>query len=1645
MIRALILDDDPLFTRLLADRLACESDVPIQAVVAQTLEAAKQLVQGDSRTFDVFLIDERLGAGEDGISAMEDLMRLQPDAEAIVFTGFDDLEVGYRALQAGALCYLLKTDGLIPELIWRLRWLHGLRALDKATRQADRAESRKEAADVIVQSSLQMGFERARLWWVDGLEDASAHDGAMQTLVGLAADGAYAPVEMPKARIPLDQSPYARHALASPAEFTRFHGEELGPSYLTRQKLAEGYRPPPLGDWLVAPLRAEGRSIGLLVLDNVTQAREITPEQLRLLRKFCRDASTVLARAWRYERRRRLNEIGARIMTQAAHSDLDKVLKRLREELRRFTNAHNFIAALVEEEGNRRYLHYRVRYEDGRWQPPVWRFLSKPGLLAHVIQRNEPVFAPDAERYRVEHGLQTFGKPARSWMGAPLRVKGQAVGVIALENNQKAHAFTWTEFEQFVEVVEHVQGAIWVARLEEQQAQNSRRLRLLQRASEEMMKLVDERDEAALWLAALTVATADYGLQFNRAALFLARDGGAKVIGRAGVGHFNPAEAHAAWEADRDNHMDFDQALERLRQGRLELTPLHRYVCDWEIALPPQRGDAFQDVLREGKPMCISAGEVAQRLPELFVTHFGAHDCAVVPLRAGSRVIGLVVVDNAHDGKPIPKLALDYLESLLAQAALIYEDHRQRKAHERLNALTCDILSHADRPSLRDTLTEICQVALAVAGMDCASIVPVTEDGAQVTYDVERAGHAGWRKVSDPIRKPRPDGLTAKSLREGMLVVPDVGKYEASDIGKLVSEHPVLYEEGVRALICAPVRAMETGETLGALRLYWRSPQVFGNPERTQAEMFARLAAVAIQNWRAAQQTRAAAEAAEAEAKARGRELVIHQRVMAAALQPGARQEDVVRALLDAARDVLNLSQLVVEVNLRDWERPDDPADSEPRAIRREYFLDASGALQCDRESEPLRGIIGCALYSGQTQLAADVTAPEWRASFYDVHNRGTRSQVVAPILRIDQHGSAEAIGTINAEAPFPDAFGEAHARALERLAGVAAPALDNARCLAGRRRVLEMAHEIAASINLDKTLGEIRRVVREVAPDLSLLTLWHVRMDNKEMKLGTHFGVRDLDALHRERAAEGGIIQRVLEDKRPTFAPQAEVHSPSSNFVAREDIRSFAALLLRAEDQNVGVMLLGYRHPHIFALEEQFLFEVLAGLAASSIRDALLLEFAERQRDQRDLAQRAAELAATTSSVHVLEQRPDPSHQRAAELAATTSSKDEALRRIMQLIKDHYPYAHVAIYTYERAEHVLKVTPASPDFYPFEDVSETGTLQIDDGSIAGHVARLALQTRDFQSYNCKDACSDPYFLPGTEGMNSELCVSLMSVERDLLGVLILESSRPAAFDEDDEEQVRGIARQISLVMERAELVNRLVYQTSLAMATGGFVDLAHVARTELLKIRRRALRLSRKEPSLSDDGRRWAREIDESAERLRLAFHEAQLGNEAQGSDHEPPIKPVPCDTLIREVVEEACQQRLSRNIKLEFNLNCGDMLVEVNCKALRWALDHLVGNALDAMRAAGRLTVRTRLRASQWAEVRIEDDGPGIDPALRPLLFQQAIPDRPGRGTGLLRVRQYVEAMGGTVRLVESEPGRGAVFAITLRVARGSEGGAQ
>lgn len=97
-----------------------------------------------------------------------------------------------------------------------------------------------------------------------------------------------------------------------------------------------------------------------------------------------------------------------------------------------------------------------------------------------------------------------------------------------------------------------------------------------------------------------------------------------------------------------------------------------------------------------------------------------------------------------------------------------------------------------------------------------------------------------------------------------------------------------------------------------------------------------------------------------------------------------------------------------------------------------------------------------------------------------------------------------------------------------------------------------------------------------------------------------------------------------------------------------------------------------------------------------------------------------------------------------------------------------------------------------------------------------------------------------------------------------------------------------------------------------------------------------------------------------------------------------------------------------------------------------------HLIQNAIDAAGARGHVRVRLR-RSGETAVLEVEDDGPGMAPALlRDRLlhpFQSSKPD--GFGLGLFECREVARELGGELA-VESEPGRGTAARLRLPLAK-------
>ncbi|MEI9895978.1 MAG: response regulator transcription factor [Chthoniobacter sp.] len=104
-IRLLVVDDHHVVRSGLAASLGLEDDLTVVAEAGHAEEAVAKYRQHQP---DVVLMDLRL-PGPNGTAATADLRREWPEARVLMFTTFDGEEDIYRAMQAGARGYLLKS------------------------------------------------------------------------------------------------------------------------------------------------------------------------------------------------------------------------------------------------------------------------------------------------------------------------------------------------------------------------------------------------------------------------------------------------------------------------------------------------------------------------------------------------------------------------------------------------------------------------------------------------------------------------------------------------------------------------------------------------------------------------------------------------------------------------------------------------------------------------------------------------------------------------------------------------------------------------------------------------------------------------------------------------------------------------------------------------------------------------------------------------------------------------------------------------------------------------------------------------------------------------------------------------------------------------------------------------------------------------------------------------------------------------------------------------------------------------------------------------------------------------------------------------------------------------------------------------
>jgi signal transduction histidine kinase len=154
---------------------------------------------------------------------------------------------------------------------------------------------------------------------------------------------------------------------------------------------------------------------------------------------------------------------------------------------------------------------------------------------------------------------------------------------------------------------------------------------------------------------------------------------------------------------------------------------------------------------------------------------------------------------------------------------------------------------------------------------------------------------------------------------------------------------------------------------------------------------------------------------------------------------------------------------------------------------------------------------------------------------------------------------------------------------------------------------------------------------------------------------------------------------------------------------------------------------------------------------------------------------------------------------------------------------------------------------------------------------------------------------------------------------------------------------------------------------------------------------------------------------------------------------DSSRALVPRPEPVQLASLVEEALSLNVSAEarhrieVRREVPPDLGPASIDPSL--VRHVLGNFISNAIDAMPAAGQLTVRAR-RAGDQLALSVTDTGCGIAPETRKHIFEPFYTTKePGKGTGLgLAIsREIAGALRGRIE-VESAPGAGATFTLLI-----------
>jgi GAF domain-containing protein/CheY-like chemotaxis protein len=367
----------------------------------------------------------------------------------------------------------------------------------------------------------------------------------------------------------------------------------------------------PSASSVLAPLRAEGRILGLLVVQSYTPEHAYDQADLELLTFVGQHIGSALSRARAIEETRErnaelavINEIGAALAKQL---DFAAIIDLVGERVRSIFGVKTMFIALYDPATNLLSFPFDID-QDQRVDRETMQL--GPGITSIVIQSGRPLRLSTLDEQLNAGALQIAGSDSQSWLGVPIWAGDKVIGAVGLESLDQ-HAFSDADERLLATLASSMGVALENARL-----------------FGETKRLLAETDQRAAELAVINEIGTALAKQLDFAAIV-------EVVGERIRTLFEARSSYIALYDSATDMISFPWEVEG--DQRLHTPP---------FALGP---GLTSEVIRTRKPLLTRSSAEAEALGAIT---FGSvtESWLGVPILAGDRVLGVITLEAIAPG-----------------------------------------------------------------------------------------------------------------------------------------------------------------------------------------------------------------------------------------------------------------------------------------------------------------------------------------------------------------------------------------------------------------------------------------------------------------------------------------------------------------------------------------------------------------------------------------------------------------------------------------------------------------------------------------------------------------------------------------------------------------------------------------------------------------------------------------------------------------------------------------------------------------------------------------------------------------------------------------------------------------------------------